>query len=59
MWNSEEDLRAMVGRFVEVCMRSEIQCRQDQGDGMNGEEGLKYEVYVHRILLDFRASLGI
>ena len=48
---SEEDLREMVGRFVEVCRRRSLKDIADKRKVMvlNGGEGLKYEVYVDGI----------
>ena len=45
---SEEDPRAMVGRFVEVCRRSQQKVIVGKSKVMvlNGEEGLEYEVSV-------------
>ena len=46
--SSEEDRRAMLGRFVEVCRRRELKVNAGKSKVMvmNGEEGLDYEVHV-------------
>ena len=44
---SEEDLRAMVGRFVEVCRRGlKVNAGKSKVMVLNGEEGLECEVHV-------------
>ena len=45
---SEEDLREMVGRFVEVCRRKGIKVNAGKSNVMilNGEEGLECQVSV-------------
>ena len=45
---SEEDLRTMVGRFVEVLRRRGLKLSAGKSKVMvlNGEEGLECEVYV-------------
>ena len=45
---SEEDLRAMVGRFAEVCRRRGLKGNAGKSKGMipNREEGLECEVHV-------------
>ena len=43
----EEDLRAMVGQFIEVCMRIVLKVMV-----LNEEEGLEFEVHVDRIRLE-------
>ena len=52
---SEEDLRAMVGRFVEVSRRKSLKANCDKSIGMllNGEKGLKFELYTYRILMEY------
>ena len=56
MWwvESEEDLRAMVGRFVEVFMRRGLKFNADKSRVMvlNGEERLECEVHVDGIRLE-------
>ena len=47
---SEEDLRAMAGRFVEVNKRRGMKGKS-KGMVLNGKEGLKCEVYVDGIHL--------
>ena len=51
---SEEDLRAMVERFVELCRRRRL--KVDAGKSkvivMNGEEGLECEVHIDGISLE-------
>ena len=49
----EEDLRAMVGQFVEVCRRKGLKVNAGKSKAivMNGEEGLKCEVHVDRVHL--------
>ena len=51
---SEEDLRAMVGRFVEVCRRRglEVNASKRKVIVMNGEERLECEVHVDGIRLE-------
>ena len=45
---SEEDLRTIVGQFVEVCSRRGLKISAGKSKVMvlNGEEGLECEVYV-------------
>ena len=45
---SKEDLREMVGRFVEVCRRRGLKVNAGKNKVMvlGGEEGLECEVYV-------------
>ena len=55
LWGeSEEDLRVMVGCFVEVCRRRGLKPMQVKSKVMllGGEEGLEYEVCVDRIPLE-------
>ena len=51
---SEEDLRAMVGRFAEVCRKIGLKINAVKIKLMilNGEEGLKCEVHVDGIRLE-------
>ena len=51
---SEEDLRGMVGQFVEVCRRRELKVNAGKSKVMvmNGEEGLECEFHVERIHLE-------
>ena len=51
---SEEDLKAMVGRFIEVCKRKGVKGYAGKSKVMllGGEEGLDYEVCVNRIRLE-------
>ena len=47
---SEEDLRAMVGRFVEVSRRSlKVNAGKSKVMVLGGEEGLEYEVCVEHV----------
>ena len=50
----EEDLRAMVGRFVEVCRRRRLKINAGKSKVMvmNGEEGLECEVRVDGVRLE-------
>ena len=52
---TEEDLRSMVVRFVEVCRRRglKVNAGKSKVRVLNGEEGLEYEVHVD----SFRACL--
>ena len=54
---SEEDLREMVERFVEVCrVRGlKVNAGKSKVRALNGEEGLGCEIYVD----SFRRCLGI
>ena len=51
---SEEDLRVMVGQFVQVCRRRGLKVNAVKSRVMvlNGEEGLECEVHVDGILLE-------
>ena len=51
---SEEGLRAIVGRFSKVCRRRELEVNAGKSKVMvlNGEEGLEYEVHVDGIRLE-------
>ena len=51
---SEEDLRAVVGRFVEVCRRIDLKANAGKSKVMflGGEEGLECEVCVDGICLE-------
>ena len=51
---SEKDLRAMVGRFIEVCRRRGLKFNASKSKVMvmNGEEGLECEVQVDGIRLE-------
>ena len=51
----EEDLKAMVRHFVEVCRRSGLKVNAGKSKVMvlNGEEGLKCEFYVDGIRLEY------
>ena len=50
---SKEELRAMVGRFTEVCRRG-LKVNEGMSEVMvlNGEEGLECEVHVDGIRLE-------
>ena len=48
--DSEEELRAIGGRFVEVCRRRGL--KVNAGNGVGGEEGLECEVCVDGIRLE-------
>ena len=50
---SEEDLRAIVERFVEVCSRRGLKVNAGKNKVMvlNGEEGLKWKVSVDGVRL--------
>ena len=50
--DSEEDLRAMMGRFVEVCRSLKVNADKSKVKVLNGEEGLECEVYVDGIRLE-------
>ena len=55
LWDeSEENLRAMDGRFAEVCMRRGLKVNAGKSKMMvlGGEEELDCEVYVARICLE-------
>ena len=56
---SVEDLRVMVGRFVEVCRRRLLKVNAGKGKVMvlNGEEGLVCEVHVYGIRLEHVSEL--
>ena len=49
----EEDLRAMVGRFAEVCRRRGLKVNAGKSKVMvlGGEDGLQCEVYVDGVRL--------
>ena len=48
----EEDLKAKVGKFVEVCRRGlNAIANKSKVMVLNGKEGFKYEVYIDRIHL--------
>ena len=51
---SEEDLRAMVGRFVEVCRRRGLKVNEGKSKVtvLGGEEGLNCEVCANGIRLE-------
>ena len=51
---SEENLRAMVGQFVEVCRRRglKVSAGKSKVMVMNREEGLECEVHVDRVRLE-------
>ena len=44
----KEDLRAMIGRFIEMCRRRRLKVNTGKSKVMvmNGEEGLKCKVHV-------------
>ena len=50
---SEEDLRAMVGRFAEVCRRKGLKVNAGKSKVMvlKGEKGLEFEIHVDAIRL--------
>ena len=50
----EEDLRAMVGYFVEVCRRRGLKVNASKSKVMvlKGEEGLEHEVHIDGIHLE-------
>ena len=52
---SEEDLKAMVGRFVKVCRRRELKANAGKSKVivLNGEEGLGCNVYVDGIRVEY------
>ena len=58
---SNEDLRAMVERFVGVCIRKGLKVNTGMSKVMvmNGEEGLQCEVYVDGIRLEHFSELNI
>ena len=48
---SKEDLRAMVGCFVEVCRRGlQLNAGKSKVMVLGGEEGVECDVYLDRIL---------
>ena len=51
---SEEDLRVMMGQFLEVCRRRGLKVNAGKSKVMvlNGEEGLECKVHVDRIRLE-------
>ena len=51
---SEEDLKVMVGRFVEVCRRKGLKINADKRKVMvlGGEEGLGYEIHEDRAKIE-------
>ena len=51
---SEDNLRAMVGRFVEVCRTRDLKVNVGKSSVMvlNGEEGLECDICVDRIRLE-------
>ena len=53
-FESEEDLRAMVLCFVEMCRRRGLKVRAGKSKVMvlNGEEGLNCEFYIKGICLE-------
>ena len=48
LFGESEDLRAMVGRFVELCRKRGLKVNVGKSNAMvlNGEEGLECEVHV-------------
>ena len=48
----EEYLRAMVGRFVEICRRRCLNVGTSKVMALNGEKGLEYKFYVDGIRLE-------
>ena len=50
----EEDLKTMVGCFVEVCRRRDLKVNAGKNELMvlNGEEGLEWEVCVDGMRLE-------
>ena len=53
LWDeSEEGLRAVVGRFAEVCRRRGLKLNVGKSKVLNGEEGLGCEVHVDGIRLE-------
>ena len=50
----EEDLRAMVGRFFEMCRRRDLKVNAGMSKMMflSGKEGLECEVHVYGICLE-------
>ena len=52
---SEEELRAMVGRFTEVCRRRGLKVNAGKSKVMvlNGEKGLECEVDVDKIRIEY------
>ena len=51
---SEEDLRAMVGRIAEVCRKRDLKFKASKRKAMvlNGEEGLECEVHLDETSLE-------
>ena len=56
--NDLEDLRAMVGRFVEVC-RLRVLKGKRKVMVMNGKKGLECQVHLDGVRLNFRACIQI
>ena len=58
---SEEDLKVMVGRFVEVCRRRglKVKASKSKVTVLGGEEGLECEVYVDGIRLEHASEFKI
>ena len=58
---SEEDLRAMVGCFAEVCRRGGLKVNAGKSKvmGLGGEEGIECEVCVDGIHLEHVSNLNI
>ena len=58
---SEENLRVMVGQFIQVCRRRGLKVNAGKSKVMvlNGEEGLECKVRVDEIYLEqFSAQMG-
>ena len=58
---SEENLRAMLGRFVEVCKKRGLKVNADKSKVMvmNGEKGLQCEVHVDGIVWSMSLNSNI
>ena len=57
--DSEKDLRAMVGWFVEMCRKRGLKVNAGKSKVMvmNGEEGLEFVVHVHGVHLEHVSKL--
>ena len=57
---SEEDLRAMVGRFVEVCRKRGLKVNTGESKVilLDGEEGLECEVCINRYVYRMSRNLN-
>ena len=58
LWGKpEEDMRTMVGRFVEMCRRGlKVNAGKSKVMVMNWEEGLECDVYVDGVRLEYASE---